>query len=327
MDNIDVESLQGFTSMVVLCCRYAMTTNIIVGILEGFLTFGQEAICPGKLADYGTRLSMPMKALLANFVRATTDSDANSQQAADVKEWMADLASEVGISTKIRLTSRRVYQQNRLSIAKMMGDIKPTEGAEDGLPREPFQRVEHTLSMATASIALAAAGNGADVSVQCITQNGIRTIPQRSSPPRFVLRLWLRQPPVEISNFLSCAEAKKRGDDDEPGAEDGIYSTIVFGGDMEMALNVGQAIGYGNQGSSGLDNGKIKHRLYDLWMKGVRKGNSLKWEVGENCLMPMPHRESEPPAPPRIRLLDHDNAISIPLELYSLIDVLNTLDE
>ena len=203
MDNIDVESLQGFASMVVLCCRYAMTTNIIVGILEGFLTFGQEAICPGKLADHGTRLSMPMKALLANFVRATTDSDANSQQAADVKKWMADLASEVGISTKIRLTSRRVYEQNRLFIAKIMGDIKPTEGAEDGLPREPFQRVEHTLSMATASIALAAAANGADVSVQCITQNGIKNIPQRSSPPKFVLRLWLRQPPVEISNFLT----------------------------------------------------------------------------------------------------------------------------
>lgn len=62
-------------------------------------------------------------------------------------------------------------------------------------------------------------------------------------------------------------------------------------------------------------------------MKGVRKGHSLKWEVEENCLMPMPHRESEPPAPPRIRLLDHDNAISIPPELDSLIDVLNTLDE
>ena len=161
MDNIDVESLQGFASMVVLCCRYAMTTDVIVRVLEGFLGSGQEAIFPGKLADHGTRLSMPMKALLANFVRATMDSDANSQQAGDVVKWMADLASDVGISTKIQLTSRRAHEQNRLFIAKLMGDTKPTEGAEDGLPREPGQRVEHTLSMATASIALAAAANGA----------------------------------------------------------------------------------------------------------------------------------------------------------------------
>lgn len=68
MDNIDVESLQGFASMVVLCCRYTMTTDAIVRVLEGSLGSGQEAIFPGKLADHGTRLSMPMKALLANFV-------------------------------------------------------------------------------------------------------------------------------------------------------------------------------------------------------------------------------------------------------------------
>ena len=325
MDNIDVESLQGFASIVVLCCRYAMSTNVIVGILEDFLGFGQEAICPGKLADHGTRLSMPMKALLANFVRATTDSDANSQQAADVVKWMADLANEVGVSTKIQLTSRRAHEQNRLFIAKVMGDLKPTDGVDDGLSRERFQRVEHTLSMATASIALAAAANGADVSVQCITQSGIRTIPRRSSPSKFVLRLWLRQPPMEISNFLSYAEAKKRGEDDGPGAEDGIYSTIIFGGNMEIALNVGQAIGYGNQDPGGLDNGKIKHRLYDLWMKGVRKGNCLKWEVEDNSRKS--YRESDLLPPPRFKLMDLDKAISIPPELDSLIDVLNTVDE
>ena len=151
MDNIDVESLQGFASIVVLCCRYVMSTNAIVGVLEGFLGSGQEAVYPGKLGDHGTRLSIPVKALLANFVRATIDSDANSQQAADVFKWMADLASDVGVSTNIQLTSRRAHEQNRLFIAKVMGDMKPIEGAEDGLPREPFQRVEHTLSMATAS--------------------------------------------------------------------------------------------------------------------------------------------------------------------------------
>ena len=276
MDNIDVESLQGFASIVVLCCRYVMPTNVIVGVLEGFIGFGQEAICPGKLGDHGTRLSMPVKALLGNFVRATIDSDANSQQAAAVIRWMADLANEVGVSTRLRFVPGRAHEQNRLLIAKIMGDLKSSEGAEDGLPREPSQRVEHTLSMATASIALAAAANGADVSIQCITPNGIKTIPQRSSPSQFVLRLWLRQPPLEIRKFLSYAEAKKRGEDDGSGAEDGIYSTIVFGGNMEIAINVGQAIGYGNRDPGGLDNARVKQRLYELWTKGVRKGNCLR---------------------------------------------------
>ena len=49
-----------------------------------------------------------------------------------------------------------------------------------------------------------------------------------------------------MSKFLSYAEAKRRGEDDRSGAEDGIYSTIIFGRNMEFALNVGQAIGYGN---------------------------------------------------------------------------------
>ena len=322
MDNIDAESLQGFASIVVLCCRYVMPIDVIVGVLEGFTRGGREAICPGKFGNHGTRLSMPLKALLANFVRATIDSDANSQQAADIKKWMADLANDVGVSTRLRFVAGRAHEQNRLLIAKIMGDLKPSEGAEDGLPRESFQRVEHTLSMATASIALAAAANGANVSVQCITPNGIRTIPQRSSSSQFVLRLWLRQPPLEISKFLSYADAKKRGEDDGSGAEDGIYSTIIFGGNMEIALNISQAIGYGNRDPSGLDNARIKHRLYELWMKGVRKGNCLKWEVEESL-----HWLSEPLPPPRIRLMGHEEAISIPPEVDCLLDVVHTLDE
>ena len=328
MDSVDVESLQGFASIVVLCCRYVMSTSVIVGLLEEFLGWGQEAIYPGKLGEPGTRLSLPLKALLGNFVRATIDSDANSQQAANVMIGMADLANKVGVSTRLGFASRRAHHQNRLFISKIMGDLKPTEGVEDGLPREPSQCIEHTLSMATASIALAAAENGADVSVQCITPNGITTVPPRpisSKAPKFVLRLWLRQPPLEISNFLCYAEAKEKGEEDGSGAQDGIYSTIIFGGNMEIALNVGQAIGYGDQELGGLDKARIKQRLYDLWMKGVRKGNCLKLEVEGSSFDR--HRESEPLPPPRIRLMDHEDAVPIPPQLDSLIDVLNTLDE
>ena len=177
----------------------------------------------------------------------------------------------------------------------------------------------------TASIAHAAAANGADVSVQCITRQGIKTIPQRSSPSRFVLRLWLRQPPMEISNFLSYAEARRRGENNGLGDEDGIDSTTIFGGNMELALNVGQAIGYGDRYAGGLDNGKIKHCLYDLWMKGIRKGNCLKWKVERNHWRL--HYESEPLPPPRIMLKDRDNAIAIPPNINSLIGVLKTLDQ
>ena len=327
MENIDVESLQGFASMVVLCCRYAMSTDAIVRVLEGFLSSGQEAILPGKLADPGTRLPVPMKALLANFVRATTDSDANSQQAAEVFKWMADLASEVGVSMKLGIDSRRAQEHNRRFVARIMGDVKPSEGPEDDLPREGFQCVEHTLSMGTASIALAAAANGADVSVQCITRNGIKTIPQRSSPSRFLLRLWLRQPPMEISNFLSYAEAKQRGEDDGSCARDGVYSAVIFGGNMEIALNVGQAVGYLKQDSGGMDDGRTQHRLYDLWMRGVRKGNCLKWEVLDSLQgQSASWSDRRSPHPPCIILTDHKIGIPTPPELDSLIDVLRTLD-
>ena len=93
------------------------------------------------------------------------------------KKWMADLANEVGVSTSLRFVPGRAHEQNRLLLARIMGDLKPSEGAQEGLPREPFQRFEHILSMVTTSIALAPAANGAESSIQCITPNGIRIIP------------------------------------------------------------------------------------------------------------------------------------------------------
>ena len=123
MDDVDGHSLQGFASMVMLCCRYVESVEQIVNTLNDFIVLGHHLIYPGRLGDHGTRLSIPEKALMSNFVRATIDSDADSQQAASVMSWMAELSSEAGVSTRLNFATGRSSDYNRSLITRLTGHL------------------------------------------------------------------------------------------------------------------------------------------------------------------------------------------------------------
>ena len=324
MDDVDGHSLQGFASMVVLCCRYVESVEQIVNILNDFIVLGHDLINPGRLGDHGTRLSLPEKALMSNFVRATIDSDANSQQAASVMSWMAELSSEVGVSTRLNFATGRSSDYNRSLITRLTGFLSPesvkvkgggtADDFDDGLPREPSQVIHHTLSMGTASIALAAAANGADVSLQCITSEGIKTIPQRSTPAAFVVRLWLRQPPPQISNFLSYAEAKTKATAAGSTDDSDTYHSVVFGGNLEVALNVAREIGYGAKELERGEHSKMRQRIQDLWMNGQQRGKALWWPISSSSQL-------------RFELNPESDHITIPPHVDPLLDMLNATDK
>ncbi|KAL2054683.1 hypothetical protein ABVK25_004987 [Lepraria finkii] len=136
--------------------------------------------------------------------------------------------------------------------------------------------------MSTASTALAAAANGADVSLQCITSEGIKTIPQRSAPAAFVVRLWLRQPPPQINNFLFYAEAKSKATTARSTDDSDTYPSVVFGGNLEVALNVARETGYGAKELERGEHSKMRRRIQDLWMNGQKRGKALWWPISSS---------------------------------------------
>ena len=150
MGDVDVHSLQGFATIIVLCCRYTESIENIVRIIEDFISRGHSALYSGKLGDWNIRLPVPMKALLSNFVRATIDSDSKSWQFNQVMEWMGVLAKDVGVSTKLKFPPRRSYEYNRALIAKLTGNN--INVSDSGNPRDlvvsGHQRVERGQSRA-----------------------------------------------------------------------------------------------------------------------------------------------------------------------------------
>ncbi|RYP70594.1 hypothetical protein DL769_004916 [Monosporascus sp. CRB-8-3] len=281
MQGIKLHSLQGVASMIVLCCRFSESVDRITNILELVIGRGGKSsvISPGSLGDHSVRLAYSMKELLSNFVRATIDSDADSEQAGNVLKWMANFAVDVGISTRRRLSVGRVQDHNLKLITKL---ISTTEGIDeagnesDNLPRESGQLVHDTLSVGAVSIALAARANGAKVALQCVTAKGVKDIPDCLDQSSFLVRLWLCQPPPRISNILQWDEAEFEAGRSDTQVGDGVSHSVIFGGLLEVACTVAGEIKeeFPNAPFEG-----DRERVVEMWSKGVDNGRSLQWMV------------------------------------------------
>jgi hypothetical protein len=145
------------------------------------------------------------KQLLKTWIKATLDSNTASKQTNIAVAWMAELSMTVGISLRLESSFSRSYYNNQSLIAELLGrdDKKNAHwGPEMALKcgNRQRQRIFDTMSMGTASIGIAAAANGANVSVECFLKDGSQFIPSvaKQTPTLFLVRLWLCQPPVEI---------------------------------------------------------------------------------------------------------------------------------
>ncbi|KAF2266856.1 hypothetical protein CC78DRAFT_531297 [Lojkania enalia] len=280
MQGIKVRSLQGVASIIVLCCRFSESVDRITTILELVISHGDNSsvISPGILGEPASRMAYSMKELLSNFVRATIDSDADSEQALDALKWMAKFAIDVGISKRRRLSVGRVQEHNLNLVTKLISTIKGVNEASDegdNLPRESGQLVHDTLSIGAVSIALAARANSASVTLQCVTAKGVKDIPDLLDQSSFVVRLWLCQPPPQISNILKWGEAEF--DAGRSDAEDGDRGShpVIFGGQLEVACTVAGQIKEEFPNVPFEDDG----RVVEMWAKGVEVGRSLQWMV------------------------------------------------
>jgi len=273
MGDVSINSLEGFAAMIVLSYRYAEPIDGIIDAVES-LILGRltRNVYPGDLEGAQSKLYASWKPLLRTWVQAVKSSDADSLQSSKTTEWLTELAAE-GASVKLSSTFARARHLNLDLVADLLGekDTRAGHWGEEVLTangERVKQRVYDTMSTGTASIGLAAAANGADVSILCLTRNGSKIIPSTSdNPTQYLIRLWLIQPPPDIyQNLLSDENA-------EGHHANHFARNIVYGGEKEIALSIAQELDYWDGDKDGVQ------QVLSLWEMGMDAGKSMVWFV------------------------------------------------
>lgn len=161
---------------------------------------------------------------------------ADYQQARTTKQYLAEMTKE-GISTKLSNNFKRARQ----GTSNLLSDLMGFEGAQSGYWRDVVndfgnkrrQRVFGTMSVGIASIGFVANANGADISVEVIKKTKSRTIlPPSAGTTKYLIRLWLCQPPLEIYGKL----AGHVESDDVKAYNEAYASNVFIGGEREIAI-------------------------------------------------------------------------------------------
>lgn len=335
MEEVEIDSLQGVATFMVLCCRYVLSTSAMVQTIESLLMGGLGAINKGRLLEEG--LPYALKPNIATFIRATKDADAASTQSANAKTWMAALLMETKLSWRRNQEANGLRTYTR--VQQFLGDLlggptmeeelmkhtqTPLRGSEPGNDmshqakiRRHAKRTHDTISLDVAYIALAAAANGADICVECITEDSKAIVPDhlKLKGSAFKVRLWLCQPPPHVSQILRFSDSNQTAtymSSDRNHNVETDSTLTVFGGQLELVTAVSGALQYSPMSFRG-ENPSMGS---ELWSKGFNKGQSLSWVI-----KPMPNSLY----PLRFKL--HPSRPRLPAEATLLAQYISKADE
>ncbi|KAI9691036.1 MAG: hypothetical protein M1822_008656 [Bathelium mastoideum] len=266
MEGLEINSLTGIATFLVLILRFVQPLDHITGDIEDMLRGTYEVVDGGTLAvDQGAsheRLPFSFRGLLKNFVSSVVDADADSPQRMQCLKYMAELTQVSGSRrlSKKSLRYARFQHQNVLSSIFKRSSI--------GSNRE--NELYNTVSVGAAMIGLAAAANGADILVECVIENGSRvlineqsTSAQHSSRQYLIIRLWLKQPPTTVISNLSIRGQDVNEVDDEAAGP----RLPIYGGDLELSAHV----------ASELNCSLRSEEVLGLWQEGLLTGQCAKW--------------------------------------------------
>lgn len=276
----------------------------MIKTIESLLMGGLGVVDKGRLLEEG--LPYALKPLIATFVRATKDADAASFQSANAKRWMAALLMQTKSSWNRNQEANTLRTYTR--IQQFLGDLLGGPTMEEELVKHTqalfhdaesstsislqaevdrhAKRTHDTISLDVAYIALAAAANGVDICVECITEDSRSIVPDRvrSSGSAFKVRLWLCQPPPHVSQILRFSDSNETAtymSSDKSHIVETNSTLTVFGGQLELVTAVSSAVEYDSM-SLGEANPSMASKL---WKRGFDKGQSLSWAI-----KPMPNR-------------------------------------
>ncbi|KAK8040707.1 hypothetical protein PG991_000495 [Apiospora marii] len=263
MGSIHPKTLEGLATFVILCCQWTQSPHTTACRLVRDLLTGELSpiVDPGALRNAPGSVTSKLEFLVQKFVRATMASDANSPQSRNVRDWLKMLSEKAGRVSFAPIPSDRLFDSDRQLLASMLGRAAVTSRAPVTVPpsqmddfgsayaRHKDSRMHDTVSIVSAAMALAAAGNGAEVYVECHTVNDVFYLPQRpanglddSLKPLFLIRLWLCQPPPYVSKTIGSESVPT---DSSQNVRTGpmMYPTI-FGGQAELRKAVAEIIEY-----------------------------------------------------------------------------------
>ena len=265
-----------------LCTRYTESKQSIVELLQ-MLLMGKLGGCVSKGALEASSLPYNTKSLLRNFVQACIDSDADSAQSRRAREWMAQLVVSGGVSWQPEhFTSRDraavvaiiSHLFNRAPAQEQSDDPGRGSTTADESSRRPG--CHDTLYLSSAYVTLAAAANGVDAIVECVTSSGLIFIPHGKTPgsTTFVTRLWLTQTPRHVLDILHDADSN-HADDDLSNLQNHTSYMVIFGGVSEITTFIAGQLGL----HSGPGDDDISETLRCLWQAGVGLAHSCVWTI------------------------------------------------
>jgi hypothetical protein len=271
LPDIQLNSIDGIATFVILVLRYVESPEDIVDHLQRLLKGEYAIICGGMLES--SESEPPMASLpfsirenLRSYVRSVLDADADSPQHRRCLIWLSELSSLIGNARDLLRTSKYSRSEHRRFVKYLLGG-RPSA---NGLPANQF----HTLALGTAMIALAALANGANISLVCVTNDGQRiSLPQDYRPhtqeePLSVI-LWLTDPPKEVAQTLNVAQTF-----DNPSRGDlKPHALPVHGGSAEISRIMARRLS--------CDSLPPEDCLL-LWEEGMTLGLGMTWTVISN---------------------------------------------
>ena len=260
LEGLGLDTLEGVTAFCILVTRFVETRESITTLLLDQIFRGlMGTVINGGTANSGVDLPYALRSIVRNYVGSVLDADADSPQASIVRQGMADLAMAIG-KLDLPKATRYAHHDHSCMLGALLGD-------ELYLQDDGDIKIFNTLFAGSASIALAAFATGADIVVECVTTDGTKTIPTSiavTDHPALRVRLWLCQPPENVTRGL---QLRSRGhgtdEDDDLSGMDGV----IFGGADEISRIIAREL------SLEVSEGQV----LAMWNAGVKKGESANW--------------------------------------------------
>ena len=158
MPDIQIDSIEGIASFVVLTTRYVEGVDAVVDYVQHLLCGDYYIISGGVLENPATtqaRMPFSLRDHLRKFVNSVADTDSDSVQRQQCVESLHQLIDKVGGCRFLKKVNEHARSDNQKLLRQMLGQhTYISDRAKDQLD---------TFSAGSATIALAAQANGANI--------------------------------------------------------------------------------------------------------------------------------------------------------------------
>ncbi|CZR69424.1 uncharacterized protein PAC_19324 [Phialocephala subalpina] len=268
---VDINSIEGLATFLILILRYVESAADIVEDVENLLRGDYEIVSGGDLKDFKVvdgnieKESLPfsLRNVLRSFVNGVIDADATSNQRNVCMTLMTELAGLVGSAKFTHSPMGYVKMEHQKVLVHVFNSGEASTSSS--------MEILNSLSAGAAMIGLAAAANGANVVVEVIKNDHVTILKPKNRPAKYeretprIIRLWLSQPPSTILKNLSPDGLNAWDKINKGGSE--LLPLPIYGGMLEISSHVAKNFSCGHSTEVDLA----------LWKVAVLTGQQATW--------------------------------------------------